>query len=287
MSNHVHMSIITENVPKFAGSLMRRYTRYYNRKYSWNLSRADLSVFFLELSGERHILTAWSYILRNGLHHGICNLAFGYKQSTVSHLFNKDFGREPVSHSITSRSEIKSYLPRHTEFPDNYIMDSTGMFMRESFTQIKRVEFSFMSASRFLFYMRRHSDEDWAKEQNEDNNGAEAISLQNIEYGSDGSAIERMKHNEYGGVPNDKLLDEEVCAVIDYEYVLKYRRYSVHWLTSWEKNYVAKEMRLRFGRRISDAQIKRCLFTSHQPTGVDTHRMEVGSSGADGLTVLR
>lgn len=263
MSNHVHLSVITENVRKLAGSLMRRYTRYYNRKYSWDLNRSDISIFVLELSGERHILTAWSYILRNGLHHGLCNLAFGYKQSTVCHLFDKDFGRSPAMNCITSRSEILTYLPRHAEFPDNYVMDSNGMFLRESFSQIKQVEFSFTSPSKFLFYMRRHSDDDWMKEQNEDGNGAEAITLNKIEPEYNDSAIDEMKRHEYGGVSNRKLLDDEVCAVIDYEYVLKFKRKSVHDLTPWEKNFVAKELRARFGLRISDDQIKRCLFLAH------------------------
>lgn len=256
MSNHVHMSVITSDIRKFANSILVKYTRYYNRKYSGNLRISDISVFFLELSGERHVLTAWSYILRNGKHHGLCRLPFAYEHSTVSHLFNEDYRRLETGHRITSRAEIKSYLPRHSEFPDNYYMDSNGMFARESFSQIKQVEFLYSTPARFDYYMNRKTSKEWENEQKLDNNGIEPVTLYTIEAQAVSATLESMLKNEYGNVCTE-MSDEYVCELIDSTYLRKYGKSSIHLLSTGDRQKIAAS--LHYEHNIPFAKANRCM----------------------------
>jgi hypothetical protein len=257
MSNHVHMSVIVDNIQKFANSVLVKYTRYYNRKYSWHLRISDVSVFYLELKGERHVLTAWSYILRNGKHHGLCRMAYAYEHSTVSHIFDEDFGRRYKCDCITSREIIRSILPQHAEFPDEYYMDSNGMFARESFSQIKQVEFLFSTPTRFDYYMTRRTGKEWEEEQKADENGNAPVTLDAIEGKTNYSSIENMLKNEYG---NSRIgpSDEYVCSLIDNEYILKYGKHSIHQLSDYEKQKILSS--LHWDHHIPDIQSKRCLW---------------------------
>jgi hypothetical protein len=257
MSNHVHMSVITNDILRFSHSILVRYTRYYNRKYSGDLHIRDISVFYLELSGERHVLTAWSYILRNGKHHGLCRLPFAYEHSTVSHIFNEDYGRQDTGHKITSRSEISSYLPRRSEFPDGYYMDSNGMFARESISQIKQVEFLYSTPARFDYYMNRKTCKEWEEEQNQDNNGIAPVTLEAIEDKAVATTLETMLKNEYGNARTE-VNDEYVCELIDGTYLRKYGKSSIHLLSIEDRQKIATS--LHYDHNIPYAKANRCLW---------------------------
>lgn len=264
MSNHVHLGIGTEDPRPFIRNLRQRYTRHFNEKYFRSGRLGELETFCLKLEGHYHLLTAWSYILRNGMHHGICLLPFAYEYSTIRHIFKKAYHWDSTDTLITSRNEIAGCLPRRSEFPDEYVMDGAGMFVGECFTQIALVEASYGSPRSFDYFMTRLSSdasgEKWKEEQMKDNCGMDPITLEGMEalvVGGDKEDIGRIMKNEYGKFDDRRPSDEVICELIDKEYVPRFRRKSVYQLTDDEKVLIAKD--LLNSRYLPADQISRCL----------------------------
>jgi hypothetical protein len=258
MSDHVHISVMTDDPMQFVRNLKCRYTSYFNNKYHRKGKLGDSGAYVLKLDGSRHILAAWSYILRNGLHHGLCELAYEYPYSTVSHLFNREFGRKRPSNLMKSRKEINRFLPRFSEFPDSYEMDGDGMFTRESITKISQVEMLYSTPRAFVYFMNRLSSEEWLKEQLKDENGKEPVSMAMIESCVRDMQPSQLEANEYGKVDRGHLSDEALCGIIDERMVPLLRKDSVYQLDDSEKNTVA--MLLMGEYHVSKKQVNRCLF---------------------------
>jgi hypothetical protein len=257
MSNHVHIAVLTEDVQRFVRNVRARYSKYFNNKYGRSGRLGEKVAFCCEVKGQRHILAVLSYIFRNGIHHGQCSFPYEHEDSTVGHIYNKEFGRRCIYRKhITSRSEIMTYLPRYSEFPDNYEMDENGMFTRESITQIRKVEMQFVSPWSFHFFMRRPSDDKWIEEQNKDENGREAITLKTIEYNTDITSLDDMLRNEKY-VRVERFSDEDVCKIIDEQYVPKFDKKSVYFLDDAQKMKIARD--LRYDHHVPLVQSCRCL----------------------------
>lgn len=258
MSNHVHLSVMANDLKNFVRDLRIRYSMYFNAKYKRRGRHLrNRGCFFLELEGDRHILAAWSYIFRNGLHHGQCANAFGYAQSSVNSIFRKELGKPENQDIITSRPIIQKCLPRYSEFPDTYVMDKNGMFTRESITQTTQVEMRYVTPRAFLFYMNRLTNEDWYLEQKKDNNDREPITLEVIEKGAVNTPLKILMSNEYGRYDQSRRTDMDVCITIDAEFVRKCGKSSVYELSPNEKKRIADV--LQFEYHLPQNQIRRCL----------------------------
>lgn len=60
----------------FVSSLRRRYTWFFVQKYLRNEGRMGQKYYFsLVIEGNYHMISACSYVLRNGLHHGVAGTA--------------------------------------------------------------------------------------------------------------------------------------------------------------------------------------------------------------------
>lgn len=259
MSNHVHMSVMTENLSAFVKSLRLRYVMYFNSKYHRSGKLGEERAFFLELKGAKHILTAWSYILRNPLHHGICSTPLGYEDSTVRYIFSNDLKMNKNRKIITSRDEIRTFLPSRAEFPDNYFMTEDGMFARDSFTQTRQVELGYFNVRTFLYFMNGPSSEEWRKSQEQDNNEREPITLGMIEGVTAKEVLQRMYNNERGSATNERMTDLDVCTLIDNEYVRgRYGEVSVYTLSDDRKFEIATELNNDY--HLPKDKIRRCLF---------------------------
>ena len=258
MSTHQHAGILCEHPAPWVRATRGSYTCYFNRRYSRSGPLGDPGFFQLALEGFRHIEIAFSYILRNILHHGQATTAFGTVHSTIHDLFTKDFCRPAPSDLVTDRSVIRSFLPRKAEFPDNYVMNASGIFTRASVEQIRQAEAFFVTPRNFLYDMNRLSREEWLRIQDEDGITGSRIDLGAIEPFCDTEERQRLLANEGGRNAWRGLTDLDVCGMIDGEYLRRFRKSSVYQLSESQKESIARE--LLHGHKIPRRQINRCLF---------------------------
>ena len=240
MSTHSHIGIFSPKPTEFCRSLRIRYSRYFNRKYRREGRFGDIGCYVTCLSGVAHICTAVSYILRNGLHHGVSSTPFGYPYCSANSLFVKDFGRSVSGKCITSRAEIESFLPRFSKFPDGYVMDSKGVFLRESFEEVQLVESLYVTPRSFLYNMNRLSGEEWCRDQERDGNGKPPVTLQNMEVGWSPDELSRMLKAERGHSFISKPIDDfSLCELVDNELVRYYGKFSVYELSRSQRKKIA------------------------------------------------
>jgi uncharacterized protein YbbC (DUF1343 family) len=147
------------------------YTKYFNGKYGRKGRMGEKGTYVLRVNGFNHQLVLNNYIFRNGLHHCAAATAFGYPYSSIQEMFAADLGQVLPPAVYTKRSDIASFLPRFADFPDSYVMDGSGVFLRRSFMEIRQVEMFYSSARNFLYQMNRLTDETWEEEQKKDGTG--------------------------------------------------------------------------------------------------------------------
>ena len=256
MSTHVHLNMIADNPKKSAASLRMSYTKWFNHRHDRKGRLGEKNCFIQPVNGFFHQLTLVNYILRNGLHHGAVSVALGYPFCSVREMFSKDLGFYGKRASNYSRADMSHLLPRHAEFPDEFIMDENGMFMRNSFMEVRMAEQYYVTPRNFLFQMNRPTSEEWEAEQMKDNTGA-PITLQKIER-VDNDTLATFLRNENGRSFNpQRLQDLDLCRLIDMDYLPRFGASSVYQLTTTQVGIIRKE--LRYDRHIPDAQIRRCL----------------------------
>ena len=258
MSTHQHAGVFCENPAPWVRATRCGYTCYFNRKYSRQGPLGDPGFFQLKLEGFRHIEIAFSYILRNALHHGQATTAFGKVHSSVHDLFARDFCRPEPPGLITDRSIIRTFVPRKAEFPDNYVMDASGIFTRASVEQIRQAEAFFVTPRNFLYDMNRLSREEWLRVQDEDQLSAARIDLGVIEPFCGKEEQQRLLVNEGGRNAWRGLSDLDVCGIIDEECRRRFSKSSVYQLSEAQKDAIARD--LLYGRRIPKRQVNRCLY---------------------------
>lgn len=260
MSTHLHGIAFArhEQINPFCQRLKMRITKYHRNRHKGSGPLFDPGVFLLRLEGNNHILTALSYVLRNGLHHAQSATPFSYPYCSANHLFRHDLGKEPVVPAITSRTDITRYLPRRSEFPDHFTMDREGFLLRSSFENLSMVEHYFRTPRCFIYYMSRISGEEWRQEQLSDPTSDSPVTLDLLEPSHPNEPLAKMFANEKGRYySSSHISDQDLCRMIDEEYVPGYSADSVYRLS--------REQRLRIGenliRRLHAApgQIQRCL----------------------------
>ena len=260
MSTHVHLNMISQAPIIFAAALRMSYTKWFNHRHDRKGRFGERGCYIQSVSGFYHQLTLLNYILRNGLHHGAVSVALGYPYCSIHDMFSKDIGYYGLHPSTFSRTDISHILPRHAEFPDDFIMDETGMFMRDSFMDIRLAEQYYQTPRNFLYQMNRLSSEEWEAEQLKDNTGA-PITLQDIErVDRDGLAAFLRNENGRGFNPH-RLQDLDLCKLIDTDYLPRFSASSVYQLSELQVEKIHQE--LRFDRRLPEAQIRRCLAENY------------------------
>ena len=258
MSTHYHLAVMSHDPTPFITYLRHSYGRYFNRKYKRDGRLGPKGYFMYKIEGQRHRNAALSYILRNGLHHAQSATPFGYRHCTVNSVFNKEMGRLAERHTITSRAEIAGFLPRHAEFPDHFVMNEKGMFMRESFMEIPQLEMMFITPRGFLYQMNRLSDEIWKNEQMDDNTGEPPVTLGVIEHPFDKQSVLSMLECEKGfKYDPTRMNDISLCQLIDNELVAPFHKSSVYDLSDGQRLKLAQM--LAHDLHIPQHQIKRCL----------------------------
>ena len=256
MSTHAHLNVFSDVPVWFAGRLRMSYTKYFNYKYHRIGRFGEKYTFCLKIDGFYHQMVEQNYTLRNGLHHGAAATAFGYKYCTVRELFAKDLCLSTESAASWTRQEMTSFLPRHSEFPDHFIMGPDGVFLRSSFMEIRRAEQFYGSPRNYLYQMNRLTDESWVKDQLTDGTGA-PITLSLIEQ-ADEKTVAQMLNNEHGrSFSRSRLQDMDVCRLIDKDILPSYGVTSVYQLSTSQKQRIARQLYNEF--HLPDHQIRRCL----------------------------
>ena len=218
LTTHMHFAVQTENPADVARVFRYKYSRYFNRKYHRSSSLGDPDVFFLELDGIRHILTGLSYVMRQGLHHGLTSTPFGYPYCSSNALFRTDLGKYAGEKIMVKEKQYK-YLPARTKLPDTYRMNDSGLIIREDVIDCKYVEDLYMTPRNFLYYMNRLSDSKWENDQKEDETDMPAITLNLIENKMPESRLEDLLVFEKGRGGKTGMTDLELCREIDDGYL--------------------------------------------------------------------
>ena len=254
MSTHAHLNIFSSDPMRFASNLRLSYTRYFNRKYSRAGRLGQKYTFLLKVLGHVHQMVLLSYILRNGLHHCAAATAFGYKYCSVRDMFVEDICFQIEKPFSWTRSEMTAILPRHAEFPDEYQMNESGIFVRRSFMELRRAEQYYGSPRNYLYQMNRFTDESWQREQLEDRTDR-PITLGDVEH-YDEKTIAQMLKNESGrNFSHSRLQDLDVCRLIDKD-ILR-GTCSVYQLPDSKKQQIARMLLNEY--HLPEHQIRRCL----------------------------
>ena len=258
MSTHCHIGILSPKPTDFCRSTRIRYSKYFNHKYNRKNRFGDVGCYMSLMNGPAHICTAISYILRNGLHHGISSTAFGYPYCSVNTLFSNDLRRTNQFNIISARNEISSFLPRNSRFPDYYIMSDNGVFLRESFEEVQLVESFYVSPRAFLYNMNRLSSEEWIREQEKDGNECTPVTLQSMELVRSESEISAMLRAERGHAFINKTdNDFNLCETVDNNLLRKFHKSSVYDLSIEQKRRIANI--LQYDLKATQSQISRIL----------------------------
>lgn len=260
MSTHIHGIGHAEepSIIRFCRMLKMRITKYHRARHRANGPLFDPGCFLLRLDGNNHVLAALSYVLRNGLHHGQSATPFSYPHCSANHLFRKDLGKGPCLPAITSRPEIARYLPRRSPFPDRFAMDRDGMLLRSSFENLDIVEHYYRTPRCFDYYMSRLSGEEWQREQQEDPTSDKPVTLDLLEPINPQETLASMLASEKGrNYSPSRLSDQDVCQIIDGQFVPGYHKQSVYQLTGDQRKRIGDDLVRHL--HVSPAQARRCL----------------------------
>lgn len=252
MSTHVHQGVFSNRPLEFARRERMSYTKYFNYKYGREGRFGQKYTFVQPVRGFMHQLTLQNYILRNGLHHGAVTNTFAYPYCTAGDLFSEELGFGNSVSARYSREEMVSFLPRHSDFPDGYQMDRSGVFLRSSFMELRQAEQYYVTPRNYLFQMNRLTDESWSRDQLKDNTG-EPLTLDAVEQ-ADENAVAQMLRNETGKT-RLMMQDLEVCRLIDK--AILHGGVSVYQIPDSKKQGIARQ--LFYEHHLPEHQIRRCL----------------------------
>ena len=256
MSTHSHQLVQTEAPTDLMYFFRMSYSMYFNRKYHRSGKLGEKNHFTMEVVGYHHILAASSYVLRNGLHHGISPIPYAYPHCSANAIFMKEMGKSPCQRLIDPR-HYRRFIGKNAEYPASYKMNESGVFLRESVLDIPQVENLFVTPRAFNWYMSRKSSEEWEAEQGKDKNGKAPINIATIESGVITESTEKMLIYENGKTDYRRPSDIDICTEIDRNILPKYGKTSVYMLTRQEKQQIAEHLYRNL--HIGERQIRRCL----------------------------
>lgn len=217
MTTHNHKLVQTEAPAELVRRDRYAYSRYFNAKYSRKGGLGERECFSLEVVGTCHLQTALSYVLRQGLHHGLSATPFGYPHCSANSFFRRELGKEHRPSLLPANSQYK-YLPHGKKMPDGYRMTEQGLILREDVLDTVLVEQLYITPRNYLFQMNRFTDEKIVQEQMQENDST-PVTLDAIESGVNGFDLKAALVAEGGRVNNSVMTDLELCRIIDDVYL--------------------------------------------------------------------
>jgi len=218
MSTHLHSCNQTDD-PNYLYYLARNmYSRYFNHKYHRKGRLGEKIPFVSEVIGNKRLIACNSYILRQGLHHGICASPFEYKNCSVGVVFQEELGHR-FDKELLPDHKRHLYLPEGRKLKKGIRMDKDGLLFREDVVDVNYLEEMYISVRGFVYKMNLKDSREWEKEQLIENGQSPVISLDTMEPWASPGQISKMKRNECAPVDNNRMTDLELCELIDCIYV--------------------------------------------------------------------
>ena len=262
ISTHHHGVYIT-SCPRELMRIHRiSYTMYFNQKYGRSGPLGERGFFVQDIYGIRHQITALSYVLKNPVHHGICQTPFAYPYCSANAYFREELGKD-VHPRLLTPEQIRQALPRRAEYDPSWKMGVEGVFLRESVIETAMVEGLYATPQAFNYMLARKSGEDWIKEQEMDPIPLPPVTLETIESAmlsqekAKDDSLFGMLRNEKSRFGSSEMTDIRLCGIIDGELTSRKPPRTIYQISRQEKTELANSLYRHF--HCSTKQIRRCL----------------------------
>ena len=248
MSTHAHTAMVSTDPRKSIKRIKLAYTRYFNSKYGRSGSLFEDDTYCEQVNGYLRQRMLLNYILRNPIHHGICETAFRYMHSSIGAYFQHD-------NTDYCQDSGKVLLIRKGTKNERYPVDNHGRIPLKYFVNAGWTEHLYRTERSFLNSMNRWNTEDWEKEQKKKYPEESPVTLQSTEPGF-ARYLDEMKAYERGSF-QPRVTDLEICRHIDQVILPGMGITSYTCLDNRQKYQVLASVTQHFGA--PDAQIRRCL----------------------------
>lgn len=287
MSNHTHIAAACTDTSGLILRIKAGYTRYFNKKYG-RAGQLMTYTYCDKVHGYLRQRIMISYILRNPMHHGICETPFQYPFSSISAYFpdalspfgtngtptdhyRKKGGKKSSRESVAGKQTItgKGATDGSMEgcLPEKYCIsrdgrnvlklpiDNTGRIKLEYMVNAGMVEYLFRTSRNFLHSMNRWNTEDWEREQANAKLTDGIVSLETSEPTC--AHIGREMRGYENGSFIIHMNDLELCRYIDMKLLPRMKIPSYILIGNDRKILIAQMLTDRF--HVSTEQAMRCL----------------------------
>lgn len=257
MSSHVHIAVITSNPGILVQRIRSSYTQQFNDRYFRKGRMGDKYYFKLAMEGRLHITAAFSYIMRNPVHHRVCANPFAYPYSTIHMYFNSQKSPQFLSDKGIAEARMKDTIRKKNILPAGIQFDLSGMIDLSSVVNTEIFEGYFGSYRAFHYGLSRNDYDNWQNEQIKELSEKPPVTLSSIEPHLPVGKIKEMMAHNTAWLREVKMTDMELCEMIDGKYISDFHRRSYAELTDSEKIAVAQH--ILENKFVPITQLARCL----------------------------
>ena len=226
LTTHLHCLALTDSPKELITRTRYSLARFFNAKYARKGMWGERNPFILEVDGFHHTIAALNYVNRQALHHGLSATPYGYRHCSANALFRKQLGKE---HGLLLPSDQRyRYLPSRVSLPERYRMDDSGLLLREDILETAHVESLYGTPRNFLYQMNKIGDEKGQQDQREEKSSSPIITLELMEKGVPENDISTLLRNQSGKHNPNRILDLELCSLIDTTFVSQLSKSKEH-----------------------------------------------------------
>ena len=271
LTTHLHCMALTDCPKELITQVRYSLARYFNAMYARKGMWGERNPFILEVDGFHHTLAALNYVNRQALHHGLSPTPFGYRHCSANAFFRKQLGKEERGPLLPTSQRYK-YLSSRTSLPERYRMDDSGLLLREDILEIAHVESLYGTPRNYLYQMNKIGDEKGLQEQREEKSSSPLITLELMEQGVPDNDISTLLRNESGKHNPNRILDLELCSLIDKTFVPlmsgSKETSSIYQIPYARRldlfDYIRKNLWTERKKFATDDQLKRCLCLGYR-----------------------
>ena len=153
-------------------------------------------------------------------------------------------------------------------------MDESGLLLREDILEIAHVESLYGTPRNFLYQMNKIGDEKGQQDQLSEKSSSPIITLELMEKGVPENDISTLLRNESGKHNPNRILDLELCSLIDTTFVPQLSKSKEHpsiYQIPYARrvdlfNYLRQNLWRDQKKFATDDQLKRCLDLGYKQT---------------------
>ena len=272
LTTHLHCLALTDSPKELITRVRYSLARYFNAMYARRGMWGERNPFILEVDGYHHTLAALNYVNRQALHHGLSPTPFGYRHGSANAFFRKQLGKMERIPLLPTNQRYK-YLPSRSSLPEQYRMDESGLLLREEILETAHVESLYGTPRNYIYQMNKIGDEKGLQAQKEEASSSPLITLELIEQGTPENDISGLLRNESGKLNPNRILDLELCALIDDVFVPRMSRsnenpsiYQIPYARRVDLfEHIRKTLWAERKKFATEDQLKRCLCLGYRP----------------------